>query len=98
MIEEEQVSLQTEKESLVHAVLKAMVPPDPSDSRNSVMEIEAVPAGTKRISLLAIYFECTILRRAHGLASGSDPFKPCGNGRFFAKSFLISVARMPISI
>ena len=45
MIEEEQVSLQTEKESLVHAVLKAMVPPDPSDSRNSVMEIRGGAGG-----------------------------------------------------
>ncbi|MAV39591.1 MAG: peptide chain release factor 1, partial [Puniceicoccaceae bacterium] len=34
MIEEEQISLKAEKEDLVHAVLKAMVPPDPSDSRN----------------------------------------------------------------
>lgn len=45
MIEEEQVSLQAEKDSLVHAVLKAMVPPDPSDSRNSVMEIRGGAGG-----------------------------------------------------
>ncbi|RCL30037.1 MAG: peptide chain release factor 1 [Puniceicoccaceae bacterium] len=45
MIEEEQISLKAEKEDLVHAVLKAMVPPDPSDSRNSVMEIRGGAGG-----------------------------------------------------
>ena len=45
LIEEEQQSLKEEKESLVHLVLKAMVPPDPSDSRNSVMEIRGGAGG-----------------------------------------------------
>jgi peptide chain release factor 1 len=45
LIEEEQTSLKEEKESLVHLVLKAMVPPDPSDSRNSVMEIRGGAGG-----------------------------------------------------
>ena len=45
LIEEEQRSLKEEKESLVHQVLKAMVPPDPSDSRNSVMEIRGGAGG-----------------------------------------------------
>ncbi|MDG1702263.1 MAG: peptide chain release factor 1 [Opitutae bacterium] len=45
LIEEEQLSLKEEKESLVHTVLKAMVPPDPSDSRNSVMEIRGGAGG-----------------------------------------------------
>ena len=45
LIEEEQLSLKEEKESLVHRVLKAMVPPDASDSRNSVMEIRGGAGG-----------------------------------------------------
>ena len=45
LIEEEQLSLKEEKESLVLLVLKAMVPPDSSDSRNSVMEIRGGAGG-----------------------------------------------------
>lgn len=45
LIEEEQESLKEKKESLVHQVLKAMVPPDSSDSRNSVMEIRGGAGG-----------------------------------------------------
>ena len=45
LIEEEQQSLKEKKEALVHLVLKAMVPADPSDSRNSVMEIRGGAGG-----------------------------------------------------
>ena len=45
MIEEEQLRLKEEKEALVLLVLKAMVPPDSSDSRNSVMEIRGGAGG-----------------------------------------------------
>lgn len=45
MIEEEQIILIKNKETLAHAVLKSMVPPDPSDSRNSVMEIRGGAGG-----------------------------------------------------
>ena len=45
MIEEEQIILIKNKETLAHGVLKSMVPPDPSDSRNSVMEIRGGAGG-----------------------------------------------------
>lgn len=45
LIEEEQLRLKEEKEALVLLVLKAMVPPDSSDSRNSVMEIRGGAGG-----------------------------------------------------
>lgn len=45
LIEEEQEQLNQEKEQLALDVLKAMIPPDPSDSRNSVMEIRGGAGG-----------------------------------------------------
>lgn len=45
LIHEEQASLDAEKEELARLVLKKMVPPDPSDSRNSVMEIRGGAGG-----------------------------------------------------
>ncbi len=45
LIKEEQVQLLKEKEQLALDVLKAMIPPDPSDSRNSVMEIRGGAGG-----------------------------------------------------
>lgn len=45
LINEEQESLKAEKEQLALLVLKEMVPPDASDSRNSVMEIRGGAGG-----------------------------------------------------
>ena len=45
LINEEQESLKVEKEQLALLVLKKMVPPDASDSRNSVMEIRGGAGG-----------------------------------------------------
>ena len=45
LIHEEQESLKVEKEQLALKVLKKMVPPDASDSRNSVMEIRGGAGG-----------------------------------------------------
>lgn len=45
LIQEEQESLKAEKETLALSVLKQMVPPDSSDSRNSVMEIRGGAGG-----------------------------------------------------
>lgn len=45
MAEEELESLKAERESLVGSVLRAMIPPDPTDSRNSVMEIRGGAGG-----------------------------------------------------
>ena len=45
LIHEEQESLKAEKEQLALSVLKKMVPPDASDSRNSVMEIRGGAGG-----------------------------------------------------
>lgn len=45
MAEEELESLQAEREALVSSVLRAMIPPDPTDSRNSVMEIRGGAGG-----------------------------------------------------
>ena len=45
MIEEEKEELVSKKEGLVLTVLKAMVPPEESDSRNSVMEIRGGAGG-----------------------------------------------------
>lgn len=45
MAEAELESLQSEREAVEKAVLRAMVPPDPTDSRNSVMEIRGGAGG-----------------------------------------------------
>ncbi len=45
MAQEDLESLQTEREALVSSVLRAMIPPDPTDSRNSVMEIRGGAGG-----------------------------------------------------
>lgn len=45
MAREEINSLETEREGLVNAVLRAMIPPDPTDSRNSVIEIRGGAGG-----------------------------------------------------
>jgi peptide chain release factor 1 len=45
MAQEEVESLTAERESLVGEVLRAMIPPDPTDSRNSVMEIRGGAGG-----------------------------------------------------
>jgi peptide chain release factor 1 len=45
MAEEEVASLIAEREALVSSVLRAMIPPDPTDSRNSVMEIRGGAGG-----------------------------------------------------
>lgn len=45
MAEEELVGLEEQKEALVKEVLRAMIPPDPTDSRNSVMEIRGGAGG-----------------------------------------------------
>ena len=63
LIEEEQLSLKEEKESLVLLVLKAMVPPDSSDSRNSVMEIRGGAGGDE-----ANMFAGDLLRMYSGYA------------------------------
>jgi len=42
---EEIVSLQSKREALVNSVLRAMIPPDPTDSRNSVIEIRGGAGG-----------------------------------------------------
>ncbi len=45
MAREEITSLEAEREGLVNAVLRAMIPPDPTDSRNSVIEIRGGAGG-----------------------------------------------------
>ena len=45
MANEELESLTAEREQLVSSVLRAMIPPDPTDSRNSVMEIRGGAGG-----------------------------------------------------
>lgn len=45
MAQEELESLQAERDALVSSVLRAMIPPDPTDSRNSVMEIRGGAGG-----------------------------------------------------
>jgi peptide chain release factor 1 len=45
MAQEELESLTAEREALVSSVLRAMIPPDPTDSRNSVMEIRGGAGG-----------------------------------------------------
>lgn len=45
MAQEELESLNAERDSLVGEVLRAMIPPDPTDSRNSVMEIRGGAGG-----------------------------------------------------
>ena len=48
MAAEEIESLKQERERLVQAVLRAMIPPDATDSRNSVMEIRGGAGGDER--------------------------------------------------
>ena len=45
MAREEIASLEAEREALVSSVLRAMIPPDPTDSRNSVIEIRGGAGG-----------------------------------------------------
>ncbi len=45
MAEEEMASLEAERDQLSLDVLRAMIPPDPTDSRNSVMEIRGGAGG-----------------------------------------------------
>ena len=45
MAREEMVILESERETLVNSVLRAMIPPDPTDSRNSVIEIRGGAGG-----------------------------------------------------
>ncbi len=45
MAREEIDSLESEREALVNDVLRAMIPPDPTDSRNSVVEIRGGAGG-----------------------------------------------------
>ena len=45
MAREDIASLESEREALVQTVLRSMIPPDPTDSRNSVIEIRGGAGG-----------------------------------------------------
>ena len=69
MAAEEVEDLQGQMDDLENAVLRAMVPPDPTDSRNSVMEIRG-GAGGDEANIFAgdLYRMYVPLRRNQGLA------------------------------
>ena len=70
MAAEEIEPLANERDRLANDVLRFMIPPDATDSRNSVMEIRGVLVATRPISLLVISSACIAVTRKR-VAGGS---------------------------
>jgi peptide chain release factor 1 len=72
--------LQRKNEALHQAVLRAMIPPDPADSRNTVMEIRAGTGGDEA-SLFAADLYRMIVRYAEGRGWKVQPMSSSGSDR-----------------
>jgi peptide chain release factor 1 len=72
--------LQRKNEALHQAVLRAMIPPDPADSRNTVMEIRAGTGGDEA-SLFAAELYRMFVRYAEGRGWKVQPMSSSGSDR-----------------
>ena len=91
LAEAERPELQRRREQLHEAVLAAMIPPDPSDSRNTVMEIRAGTGG-EEAALFAAELHRMYSRYADGCGWKIEPMgsSVSERGGFREISFLIS--------
>ena len=91
MAAEEIPSIEAELETLYHETLKAMVPPDPSDSRNTIIEIRAGTGGDEA-SLFAGDLFRMYCRYAERKGWKIEPMSTAANelGGFKEVSFLVT--------
>ena len=90
MAEEELVELNEQQASLQMEVLRAMIPPETTDSRNSVMEIRGGAGAMRPIFLRGLIPYVQSLCGAARLACGSDEYQCRGNRRLSEIIFNIS--------
>ena len=80
--------LETEEKRLALEVQRGILPPDPADSRNTIIEIRAGAGGSESALFRGRPLpDVHALRRSAGLEGGNARFQPVGSGRIQGNHF-----------
>ena len=95
MAREEIARLEAEEKRLAQQIQFGLVPPDPTDSRNTIIEIRAGAGGSESALFAAdLYRMYSPLRRSARLEGRDAGFQPVRPGRLQGNHFSASPARM----